>query len=549
MAHETFGPGSRPLAVQRVGVDDWQVAGHAGTVRVVYRIFGDRADGTYMAVDTTHAHLNMPATFLWAVGTEMRPIRVTFRPPAGLDWTVGTQLLPTPDPATFTAPNLQYFLDSPTELARLVTRTVSAPAPEGPPATLRLMAHTGTPPADVGALATAFARMAREHAAVYGEYPRYDSGHYTFLLDDVPWSAPDAMEHRNSTVITGLSLGSTGGRADALDAASHEFFHGWNVERIRPVGLEPFDFTRENVTCCLWLAEGFTQYYGPLLLRRAGLLDELPLASVIEVINGPGRRVRSAVEMSEHAPFADAGVANDPDDRARTFISYYTYGAALALALDLSLRDRSSGKVSLDDYMRRLWRTYGAVPPPQPGFVARPYSLADLRRELAALINDAAFADEFYDRYVEGRDVPDYARLLGLAGYRLHAVAPTRGWMGAFGLQQVSGGLLVGMSPSGGTLPVPFGTPAYAAGIDAGDVIATIDGKPATASAWAALSSRAPGDRIAIVLRRRDGRVVNTTATLAADPALQIADIERTGGALTPAQRAFRQAWLGTRVQ
>ena len=132
----------RTLAVQRVSVDDWQVAGHAGTVRVVYRIFGDRADGTYMAVDTTHAHLNMPATFLWAVGTEIRPIRVTFRPPAGLDWTVGTQLLPTPDPATFTAPNLQYFLDSPTELARLVTRTVSAPAPEGPPATRRFTAST-----------------------------------------------------------------------------------------------------------------------------------------------------------------------------------------------------------------------------------------------------------------------------------------------------------------------------------------------------------------------------------------------------------------------
>ena len=538
----------RALAVQRVGVDDWQVTGHAGTVRVVYRIFGDRADGTYLAVDTTHAHLNMPATFLWAVGTELRPIRVTFRLPAGLDWTVGTQLLPTPDPATFTAPNLQYFLDSPTELAPLVTRTVTAPAPEGPPATLRLMTHTGTPPADVDALATAFARMAREHAAVYGEYPRYEPGHYTFLLDDVPWSFPDAMEHRNSTVITGLSLGSAGGRASALDAASHEFFHGWNVERIRPVGLEPFDFTRENVTCCLWLAEGFTQYYGPLLLHRAGLLDELPLESVIEVINGPGRHVRSAVEMSEHAPFADAGVANDPDDRARTFISYYTYGAALALALDLSLRDRSRGQVSLDDYMRRLWRTYGAELAPQPGFVARPYSLADLRRELATLINDATFADEFFDRYIEGRDLPDYARLLDLAGYRLRAVAPTRGWIGALRVQQVSGGLLVGVSPSGGTLPVPFGTPAYGAGIDAGDVITTIDGRPATAAAWSALSSRAPGDRVAIVLRRRDGRVVDTTATLAADPALEITDIERTGGGLTAAQRAFRQAWLGTRV-
>jgi predicted metalloprotease with PDZ domain len=462
---------------------------------------------------------------------------------------VGTQLLPTADPLTFTAPNLQYFLDSPTELAALVVRTVTAAAPAGPPATLRVIVHTGTPAADVDALGTAIARLVREHAAVFGEFPRYEPGHFTFLIDDVPWSAPDAMEHRNSTIITGVSLRSPGGRADVLDAASHEFFHGWNVERIRPVGLEPFDFTRENVTCCLWLAEGFTQYYGPLLLRRAGLLEELPLEPVIEVINGAGRQVRSAVEMSEHAPFADAGVANDPDDRARTFISYYTFGAAIALALDLSLRERSGGALSLDDYMRRLWRSFGTVPDPRPGYVGRPYSLADLRGELRGLTADAAFADEFFERYVEGRDVADYARLLGLAGYQLRAVAPDRGWIGDVHVQQVQGGLLIGTSASGRPFPVPFGTPAYAAGLDVGDVVTAIDGQPATASAWTALSRRSPGDRVALVVRRRDGRVVNTTATLAPDPALQITAIERTGGMLTPAERAFRQAWLGTKVQ
>jgi predicted metalloprotease with PDZ domain len=349
-------------------------------------------------------------------------------------------------------------------------------------------------------------------------------------------------------MITGVSLGSTGGRADALDAISHEFFHGWNVERIRPVGLEPFDFTRENVTCCLWLAEGFTQYYGPLLLRRAGLLGDLPLESVVEVITGSGRRVRSAVEMSEHAPFADAGVANEPDDSARTFVSYYTVGAAIALALDLSLRERSAGAISLDDFMRRLWGTYGVPADPRPGYVARPYSLADLRRELAGLTGDAAFAAAFFDRYIEGREVADYARLLGLAGYRLQAVAPGRGWMGDVLLQPVQGGLLVGVSGSGRIIPVPFDTPAYAAGLDAGDVLTSIDGQPATQAAWAALSRRAPGQRVAVRLRRRDGRVMDTSATLAANPALQVVAVEQAGGTLTAAQRAFRQAWLDTKV-
>src|SRR5690606_12033025 len=98
----------------------WDVADHDGTVRIVYRIFGDHVDGTYMAVDTTHAHLNAPAAFLWAAGLESRPIRITFAPPGDATWTVGTQLFPTDDPYTFTAPGLQYFLDSPIELANLL---------------------------------------------------------------------------------------------------------------------------------------------------------------------------------------------------------------------------------------------------------------------------------------------------------------------------------------------------------------------------------------------------------------------------------------------
>ena len=114
---EAFDGTNRALAIARPDADEWQVSGHDGTVRLVYRIFGDHADGTYMGVDTTHAHLNMPATFMWAIGLEMRPIRVTFVLPAGSAWKAATQLYPTPAPLEFTAPNLQYFMDSPIELS------------------------------------------------------------------------------------------------------------------------------------------------------------------------------------------------------------------------------------------------------------------------------------------------------------------------------------------------------------------------------------------------------------------------------------------------
>jgi predicted metalloprotease with PDZ domain len=547
---DAYDSAGRKLSVARPDVDEWRIDRHDGTVRVVYQIFGDFPDGTYMGVDTTHAHLNIPATFLWAVGLESRPIQIAFVPPAGSGWIAGTQLYPTPDPLAFTAPNLQYFMDSPVELARLTMAAFDVTQAVGPTARFRIVAHGGGSQADIDGLAPLVARLVREERAVFGAFPVYEPGVYTFILDLVDWADGDAMEHRNSTYISlpGVRLDTSAGREEALDAIAHEFFHNWNVERIRPAGLEPFDFTRENITCCLWLAEGFTQYYGPLLLQRAGLAQQMPLGLVGSVINGSGRLVRSAVEMSEHGPFADAGVANDTHDRSRTFISYYTYGAAVALALDLSLRDVSGGRLSLDDYMARLWRDFGQGAA-APGLVARPYSLADLRATLAALTANQAFADTFFDRFIEGRDVADYARLLGLAGYTLRRVAPDRAWTGTVAIREETGGLRIGRGAAGRDGLVPFGTPAYEAGIDTGDLITTIDDQPATMAAWTGLTRRRAGDAVRLGVTRRDGARAMLTLTLGGDPTVLVTSKEATGAALTAAERAFRDAWFSSKVR
>jgi predicted metalloprotease with PDZ domain len=541
-----FDGAARPLSVQRSHPDEWIVSGHDGTVRVVYRLFGDHADGTYMGVDTTHAHLNMPATFLWAVGLEDRAIHVTFVPPGGSGWRVGTQLFPIESsPYAFTAPNLQYFMDSPTELADWTEASFRVDDPTGRASTFRLLVHGGGSVDDVKQLATLVERVVRAHASVFGELPVFEPGHYTFLLDLVEWADGDGMEHRNSTsiVIPGLSLSSPDGRRLALSTISHEFFHVWNVERIRPADLEPFDFTHANVSCCLWLAEGFTEYYGQLLLVRAGLSDEVPVGGVAAVTNGSGRLVRSAVRMSEHAPFADAAVANDRTDRSRSYISYYTYGEALALALDLSLRGRTEGRRSLDDFMRQLWQVHGAPLDPRPGYVSRPYTLADLRAALADVAGDRLFADDFFTRYVEGRELPDFAALLAAAAYAVQPYAPGRGWIGTVAVAGAEGALRVGAG-SGPPL-VAFGTPLYDADVDFGDVIREIDGRPATVAAWNAISQRAPGDVVRLTVLRRDGRVVSTDVRVAADPRIIVVPIEATGRSPSAAQRAFRAAWLG----
>src|SRR5688500_617580 len=140
------------------------------------------------------------------------------------------------------------------------------------------------------------------------------------------------------------------------------------------------------------------------------------VSAALTVINSPARQFRSAVEMSQMAPFSDAAVAIDQTNLSATFISYYTYGAALAAALDLSLRERSNGKSTLDDYMRAMRSAHSTPGGPSPGIVARPYTRKDARERLAEVSGERHFADEFFDKFVEGRALPNYGALFARVG-------------------------------------------------------------------------------------------------------------------------------------
>ena len=226
------------------------------------------------------------------------------------------------------------------------------------------------------------------------------------------------MEHRNSTILTGsASLGAQDQMLEMLSTAAHEFFHSWNVERIRPRSLEPFKLDAPNPSGELWFAEGFTSYYERLVMQRSGLWNVSRLASRIgdmldTVIRSPARKYRSAEEVSRLAQFVDQASWSDPTNLDNTFLSYYTWGAAIGLGLDLSLRTRTDHKVTLDHYMRRLWQDYGRPEATAEGRVARPYTINDLRDVLEEVSTDPEFANDFFDRYIQGRDVVDYQQLL-----------------------------------------------------------------------------------------------------------------------------------------
>jgi predicted metalloprotease with PDZ domain len=528
----------RPLPVTRPTPHQWNVATPGGTVRVRYTLFGDRVDGTYAGISPAHAHLNMPATFMWARGYETRPMQVTFHPLAG--WRVATQLAPTADSLTFTAPHLQYFMDSPTMLGPLVVRSWTATS-AGRTAEFRVaLQHEGTD-AEADAYTDGVRRIVRETEGVWGELPAFDFGRYTFLAAYLPWASGDGMEHRNSTSLT--SSGALKSRATAmLGTVAHEFFHAWNVERLRPKSLEPFDFSDANPSSELWLAEGFTSYYGELIMTRAGLVPAPAFitsagANADAVATAPGRRWFSPAEMSLQAPFVDAAVSIDPQNKANTFISYYSWGDAIALGLDLSLRARSD-TLSLDTFMRALWSEFGRA---QVNYApAKPYRLDDARRVLGRVAGDTAWANAFFARYVTGREVPDYAALAARAGVVVRPQRAGAAWLGDTRL-----------APDGTRLaissPVLQGTPLYAAGLELGDQIAQLDGAPVTRTAQvdSIVAAHRSGDRLPIVFFTRDG-TRQAVLTLAENPHLEFVFGEEAGQPPTPAQLAFRQRWLGS---
>ena len=536
-----FGRDGRELEARRPDPYGWTVADHGGSVTVRYKVYGDLVDGTYLAIDTTHAHINMPAAIMWARGLDDRPSTLTFTPPSGATWQVATQLHRGSTPLEFTAANLQYLMDSPVEFGPVSIREFTVGSRR-----FRFAAHHRGTDRELDDYVKDVEKIVRQEGAVFGEFPDFEPGEYTFLADYLPYAAGDGMEHRNSTVMTDAAS-IRASRRSLLDTVAHEFFHTWNVERIRPRSLEPFDFERANMSAELWLAEGFTQYYGPLALERAGLADLRSTADALtELVEAalvaPGRALRSAEEMSRMAPFTDKGTTADRTNWSTTYTSYYQLGGGIALALDLTLRERSDGRVSLDDFMRAMWRVHGKPGGAREGIVDHPYTSEDAEARLAEVSGDAAFAHDFFSRFIRGRDAADYSSLLARAGFVVRKRSGGRAWWGDVPVEPRGGRLMI-------TGLVSMNAPASAAGLEQDDELRTIDSSRVRSAEDVsdALQRFKPGDVIRVVHADRTGMERTTTVTLAEDPHVEVRPLEATGGSLTPAQRMLRDQWLSGR--
>jgi len=538
----------KPIAFKQLEGDLYSVGDHPDVIKVSYTLYGDWTDGTYTSIDGSHAHLNMPATFLWVPGLEDRPVKFEFNDLDKYGWKVATQLKHV-GANVYSAPNFQYMMDSPTELSNFKESSWDVVNTDGKKEQINLTVHAVDEQPVIDNFAKMVQKVVLEEKAVFGELPSYDFGEYTFLDDVYPSTAGDGMEHRNSTCIVQPAAKVEGNEVELLGTFSHEYFHSWNVKRIRPKSLEPFNFEHADMSSELWFAEGFTEYYGDLVLARAGFTDIdkycNSLADLVNsVLNKPSSLKYPQTQMSNYAVFADAGVSIDPTNKNNIYTSYYFYGGATALALDLQLR--SQFNLTLDDYMRTVWLARGKV--------MKPYTIPDLQSDLAKLTKDPKFAADFFSKYIYGVEKCNYGALLAKAGFLLRKATPGKAWAG-----QLSNPAFRGRSGSALTDNIPgvaivastvSGTPLYKAGLDAGDVITKADGKDVTdlKDFNAIVAGKNVGDKLIVSYENRTGNH-EATVTLEEDPKLEVVTFEKAGKQLTADQQAFRNSWLLSKVK
>ena len=526
---------NHPLSLNRPDPYGWDVRPAAdGTVIFSYTLYGDRTDGTYVGIDQQHAHLNLPAALCYATGLEGRQAEIKFDLPA--TWKAATQLRAGADKTTFSAPNMQYLMDSPVSLGAQQVRSWQ----EGDQTVEVAMLYMG-PAAEIDAYAKKIQKVVKEEKAVFGELPTFDFARYTFIANYLSQATGDGMEHRNSTSVTSARPLKDEDATQNLGTVAHEFFHSWNVERLRPRDLEPFDFQRVNMSDCLWFAEGFTQYYGRLALRRAKLIEDEEFFDDISRWvnlrqNSPGARYASAIDMSRQAAFTDRASSPDPMNTVNTNLSYYDQGAGIALVLDLQLRQHH--RSSLDKFMQAMWQQYGKK---QENYApTNPYTVKDLQRVLGEVSKDTVFANRFFRQYVYGREQPRFSESLLVAGL---AVIPTRA-LGAALPSQVAfdeeGRCIVAYNTQ-------IGSGLYKAGIDRGDQIVTLDGKElkSVGDMDGVLHKHSPSDVVFVKVKTRGGVEKTTQLILAEDPNVQVKPMEAVEKMVySPAQKVLREAWL-----
>lgn len=404
-----------PVSFERVNGSLWRLyPGSARSVRVSYQMYSNTLSGTFSALDSSHANFNGPSLFMYVVGHKPDSVRLTVATLPG--WQLMNGDSDAESQRAFAFENYDRLVDTPTEIApRVVADSFRA---DGRLYRV-LVHHNGPERGQRQRFVRDVEKIVRYENRVISPPPLE---RYTFIFH-IGFRGGDGMEHLYSTqIVSSTPWSDTATVLPGISTASHEYFHTWSVKRIRPAALGPFDYSTEQWQPSLWVAEGWTQYYGQIGLLRAGVVDKASyyrtLGGVIRVNSEqPGRRFVSARMSSFLAPLWDGAPPPMESDRSGSFISYYTKGDALALLLDLEIRARSGNTRSLDDALRLLKKRTWDAPSDSYYLQGRGYTEKDIEE----VVSEAAGADmhDWFERYVAGVEELPFERTLALAGMEL----------------------------------------------------------------------------------------------------------------------------------
>ena len=481
------------LEWQKINKNTWQIR-TSGAKEIVasYRVYANELTVRTNELNDQHAFWNNAALLMFPKDQLKAPSTVTVRPFGS--WRIATGL-----PAvsgsenTFRAENYDVLYDSPFEVSHFhdITFTV-----QGKP---HRIVMSGEGNYDLKKLSSDVAKIVEEGYRIFGELP-YEN--YTFITN---LRGGGGLEHRNSTA---LQFDRFGFKPESryrgfLGLVAHEFFHVWNVKNIRPDVLGPFDYENENYTRLLWFAEGGTEYYSNLLLRRAGFITEreffADIARGIKALQErPGRMETSLEEAS-----FDAWIKyyRQDENAVNNQISYYDKGAIVTMMLDLAIRSASGGERSLDNVFRTLYNDFYKK--------GKNYSPQDLQK-VAEKAAGRSLGD-FFDKYVRGEADIDYDAFFGGIGLQLKETGGTRGRSYIGGTFADADGRLIIRS-------IPANTPAYEQGLSVNDQIVAVDGYRANRDMLEKyISERKPGDKVRLTIFRLD-QLRDIDFTLGNDP-------------------------------
>lgn len=512
----------KPVRFEKVRKNAWRIHNaKAGSVKLKYRVYAFEVSVRTSFVDDTHAFLSSTGIFMYPDGMLNLPSTVAIKPYKGWE-KVSTGLEPVAGKAhTFTAANFDVLFDSPIEVGNQdIFEFIAAGVKHE-------VAMYGGGNYDKEQLKTDMAKVVEQATAIYGENP---NKHYTFIVHNFS-TGGGGLEHLNSTVLGATRNGyaDTDAYKGFLNLVAHEYYHLWNVKRLRPAALGPFDYDNENYTTSLWVAEGFTSYYENKLMYRAGFFTEQETVQTLatataNVINTPGAKIQTVAEASY-----DAWIKSyRPNENSNnSTISYYSKGEVLGMLMDIEISNATKGAKNLDDVMKAMYDQYYKK-------LGRGYSDAEFKL-MVEKISGISFTD-FWNTYVNSTAAIDYKKYLNYAGIKV--VNENEGkkipYLG-IATKKIEGRVMV--------TSISRRSGAWTAGLNVNDEVISVDGNPVEAviDKMPVIGSKNVGDAVIFTVRR-DGLIKDISFKLVENPniKLSVAIDEQA----TPLQQAVRKGWL-----